>query len=334
MSLQARRIVDPVATEVVHGYDQANSIADFVAPVVTVNLRAGKIVKFGRENFAVRNTIRNPGDTFKRERLNYENDSYYIHQHARAAEVAREDYEEANEAVRVDLRAEAINLVNERIYQSWEKEVVDGITDTAAYETSLSIDITALPWTNSRSDPEADVIAAKELVRAQIGSYPTRAVVAPDVFNALKLHPKFQDRIKYTTPGAVNEDLIAQWFGLPGGIRVAERVFLDETVNPPILRDFMQGQMVLFLSPEDSRSGSFARNNGAGVFLNKNANSKARPSFAYTYSLSGYPVATPERFDEDNETYVTKVIFEQRFVPTGIGATGLIGAGALIYNAA
>lgn len=333
--LSARRIVDPVATELVHGYCQAAPIAPFVAPVVTVNLRAGRIVKFGLENFALRDTIRNPGDYFKRERVIYgEGSGYTIHQHARAAEVTREDYEEADEAVQVDLRAEAIAKVNERIAQSWENEVIQGITDTAAYEASLAIDLTALPWTNASSDPEADVIAANELIRAQIGCYATRAVCAPDVYNALRLHPKFQDRIKYTTPGTVNEQLLAQYFGLPGGIRVAQRVYLDESVNPPVLKSFMEGQFVMFYNPEDANGGVIDANPGGGMFMNTNANTKAKPSAWYTYALRGYPIATPERFDEDHDVYVTKVIFEQQFVSTSLGATGLIGAAALLYNAA
>ena len=333
--LSDRRIVDPVATEVVHGYCNARVLAPFIAPVVTVNLRAGKIVKFGLENFAIRDTIRNPGDYFKRERVTYTSDQYFIHQHARAAEVTREDYEEASEAVAVDLRAEAIRKVSERIAQSWENEVIGGITDTAAYEASLAIDLTALPWTNASSDPEADVIAANELIRAQIGCYGTRAVMAPDVYNALRLHPKFQDRIKYTSPGVINEDLISQWFGLPGGVRVAQRVYLDESVNPPVLKDFMEGQFVLFYSPEDegSRPGQ-PQAGDAGIFMNTNDNTKAAPSSWYTYALRGYPIATPERFDEDHDVYVTKVVFEQAFVSTSLGANGLIGAAALLYNAA
>lgn len=328
--LAARRIVDPVATELVHGFSQANTAAPFIAPVVTVKQRAGQVVTFGKESFALRNTLRSPGDRFERERVQYSSQPYYIHQHARGAEVAVEDYEEADEVASINLRSEAINQVNLRIAQSWENEVITGITNIADYEPTNTFDLTALPWSNTSSDPEADVLAAREAIRSQIGRYPTRAVISPDVFNALKLHPKFQDRIKYTSTGVVTEDLLAQYFGLVGGIRVVEGVYYDEATDNLI--DFMNGQMVMFYSPEDAGGSSFAKMNGGGIFTNVNSNTKAKPSAWYTYALSGYPVAFNERLDEDRYVYVSDIIFEQRFVITNLGATDKVGAAALLYN--
>lgn len=324
--------VDPVLTEYIHGYKNGRSIADFVAPVVNVASRSATIIQFTDDDFAIRDTLRSPGDKVKQEIVTYGNQKITLHQHARAAKVPVEHYEEANEIGRVNLLGASIKRVSERIAQSWEKEIVDVITEPTEYETSLAIDITALPWSNPSSDPEDDVINANEEVRKEIGCYATRGVISADTYNALRRHPLFRDRIKYTSPQSINEQLLGSWFGLPGGIRVSTRLFLDETTGAKV--DFMQGQMVLFYNPEDEglQAGP-ATGEGNGIFMNVHDNDRATPSAFYTYSLSGYPYVEPEYKDKSCNSYLANMYAEQKFIPTALGSTGKIGGAALIYNA-
>lgn len=326
MSTNAQyRVSDPVLTELIHGYASAESIAPFVAPVVAVQTRSGKIVKFTKENFAVMSTRRAPGETIKRVNVNYTNENYHLYQHAVGAEVPEEQYQEAiNGAARINLREMAANRAMAAVMQSWELEVVNKITDNAIYEPSLDITTgLADQFDNAGSDPEVYVQSIKELIRGQVGVYPTRAVMDVESFNALKFHPIFRDRIKYTTTGTVNLDLLAQWLDLPGGIMIAAKTFLGDDGT---LQDFMpRGTMVLFYAPEDTSTDP----NGMSFLPDENSDI-AQPAAFYTYQLDGYPIASIERFDDDRRVYVTDVLAEQHIVEVGLGATGKVGAAALV----
>lgn len=318
------RVSDPVLTTIVHGYSQSESVAPFIAPVVPVTARSGKIVKFGKEQFSVITTRRAPGSTIQRIGVAYSSENYTINQHAAAGEVSEEEYEEAvNSAAQIDLRTAAAIRASEAVMQSWEGEVIATIANPANYETSCTLALTGTDKiSNPASDPEALVSDGKEAVRAQIGVYPNSAIISPKVFNKLKQHPIFRDRIKYTSEGSVNLDLLANWFDLPRGIKVAKRVYLDPTTE--LLRDFIGDVILLFYSPEAEAIGS--------GFLPQRGADKARPSFAYTYALNGYPIATPERYDPDRRVFVTDVIMEQSLNLVGLGETGKCGSGFLFTN--
>lgn len=315
------RINDPVITQIVHGYCQADSIAPFIAPVVNVNTRAGKVIKFSKEQFALINTRRAPGTNIQRVGTTYGNEAYVLGQHALASEVTEEDYQEAlNGDAKIDIRSQAALRTTEGVMLSWEKEVIDTIIDPAQYEANNQEVLSGTAqFSDPSSDPEATVQAWKEAIRAQVGCYPNSMVISTDVFTALKFHPIFRDRVKYTSAASINLDMLATWFELPRGIRVAQKVVLDQATG--LLTDIMpSGTAITFYSPEGGVGDGFMALPGAD---------KAKPSFAYTYQLSGYPIATPERFNDDRRVYITDIIAEQSFELTGLGANDLVGAGFL-----
>jgi len=327
-ALSKYRISDPVLTNVAHGYYQADSIAPFVAPVVPVMTRAGKIIKFTKESFAVQQTRRAPGENIKRVGVTYDNESYFLYQHAVGAEIPIELYEEAlNGEAKVNLREMAVSRAAAIIAQSWEQEVIDVITDATNYETSLVISATgAEKFDNVGTDPERFIQAVKEAIRAQVGIYPTRAIIDPQTYNALKFAEIFRDRVKYTNTGSITLDMLAQWIGLPGGIKVAQRVYLNDE---GLLQDFMpRGTMVLFYNPEDEIGSQGSQ----ATFMPDEMADNARPSAFYTYQLQGYPVVEPERYDKDRKVFVSDVCAEQNVVPVGLGNTGKIGAAALLTD--
>lgn len=317
------RVSDPVLSSVVLGYVQADSVAPFIAPVVPVTMRSGKIVKFTKEQFSVVNTKRSPGEEIKSFSSSYSNENYTLDQHAASGKVTEEEYEEAiNSEAKIDLRASAAIRAAQAVMQSWEKEVISKVTDSSLYESSCT---TALAGTDKLSSPESDpdllISDGKEEVRSQVGVYPNSAVISPSVYKALKNHPIYRDRIKYTSSGSVNLDMLAQWLDLPRGIKVASRVYYDQTTGK--LVDFMDDSIVLFYNPEGEI--------GAGFTPVDQAN-RAVPAYAYTYSLQGYPIATPEYYDKMTRSFYTNVIAEQSFELTGLGATGKVGAGFLFTS--
>lgn len=322
-TLSNLRVSDPVITQVVHGYVQAESVAPFVAPIVPVNTRSGKIVKFTKDQFAVIQTLRSPGDEIKRISVNYTSDNFTVNQHAAAGKVTEEEYEEAiNGEARVDLRSSASIRAAQAVMQSWELEVIGKVTDPSNYEPTCTSALSGTDqFTNPACDPEVLVADAKEEVRAQVGVYPNSAILSPRAYNALKHLEIFRDRIKYTSSGSVNLDMLAQWLDLPRGIKIASRVYLAPDGT---LKDFMNDSFLLFYQPEGTSLGQ--------GLLPVNGADRAVPSFAYTYGLKGYPIATPERYDSDTRSYITDVISEQSLQLTGLGTTNKVGAGFLFTN--
>jgi hypothetical protein len=322
-NLSQLRVVDPVATDIIHGFCQASPIAPFVAPVVNVDTRAGHVIRFTKEQFALVGTKRSPGSKIPRLGTSYEADRFYLEQHAAAAEVTFEAAEEAeNGDAQIDLRAQAIVRAAEAITQSWENEVITEITDVSKYEVDNRFALAGTDqFSDPASDPEVIVQNVREAVRDQVGCYPNRAVMDVNTYNTLRFHPIFRDRIKFTSSGSVNLDMLAAWFDLPGGIMISKRKKLDAD---GCLSDlFPSGTMVLFVSPDDELGRGFMPLEGAD---------RARPSAWYTYSLRNYPVVYEERYDEDCHTFVSEVVAEQSIVPTSLGCNGLIGAGAILTN--
>ena len=320
ISLEQARVVDPVATQVVHGYANSQSVANFVAPVVPVNLRAGKIIKFTKESFLLTQTRRAPGGRMNRLSVGYSNDEYTIKQHGASAAVPFEQYEEANEAVQINLRDRAIIRTAAAIEQSWEQEVTSLLTDATKYEADCQeIAAGTRKFSDPASDPEKIVNEWAQAIRAQIGTKPNSAVITSDVYDALRFHPIFRDRVKYTSDGSVTLDMLSRWLGFSRGIRVSDRVYATAENQP--LVDFMTaGTMVPFFSPEGDIGAGFLPVDGAD---------NAVPAAFYTYSLTGYPVAIEERYDADTGEYVTDLFAEQSIQPVGLGANGKIGAAFL-----
>jgi hypothetical protein len=321
--LKDLRVSDPVISTVVQGYAQAESVSPFVAPVVPVFTRAGKIVKFTKEQFAVVDTNRGPGEEIKRLTVNYTSADFTVKQYAASGKVTEEEYEEAyNSLAGVDLRIAAAERAAAAIMQSWEKDVVATITNPALYEANCVRVLAGVDqFSDPLSDPDKIVSDAREEVRAQIGVYPNSGVISPKGYNALRHHPLYRDRVKYTSDSTINIDKIAYWMDLSRGIKVASRVFYDDITGA--LVDFMGADFVLFYSPEGEIGKGFMPVGGA---------SKARPAYAYTYSLNGYPIAMVERYDDNTRSYLTDVIFEQQLVLTGLGATDKCGSGFLLRS--
>jgi hypothetical protein len=310
------RVNDPVITSVIQGYSNSEGIASFVAPVVPVPTRAGKVIRFGKENFAVMDLRRSPGGNVKRLGSSFETDTYYIRQHAIGSEVAREVYEEAmNGDAKLDLRAQAAIRTAAALQQSWEADVIDQLWDTTKYETANVIAAGGVV-----ADYDNLIADAQELIRKQIGRYANSAVIGSGTSLAVRRNSVYRDRVKYTSSASINLDMIAAWWGLSRGVKAATRQRLDLTTG--LLTDMVPaGSILLFYNPE-----------GATVdgFLPSDQADRAEAALAYTYTLEGYPIAEEERFDADRKVFVTDLIAEQSVQVVGMGETGKVGAGVLI----
>jgi hypothetical protein len=335
-SVRSRKGIDTVLTEVAYSLYQSESLIPFVAPTIPVASRSGKIVVFGKEQFAVSSTKRTPYANHKRSKVSgYSTDlAYVLEQHTHEAEVSWEEIDEAKEgALNIDLKELAVIDAISKIEQSLEQELYDLVTNPINFEAGNAITVSGVNQiSNPGSDPEALFMTWKSIVRAQIGKYPTRAVISEDVYRALVLHPIFRDRTKYTMVGTTDLTLLSAWLGLPGGIKVANRRKINPT-NGLLTDMFPTGSILLFVDGRDKDGTQGSSYDSPSMFKPVPGIGKTTATFAQLYALAeGLTVGT-QRVNEDNDTISSTVRFTGSIVLPSVGATNKASAGVIISGA-
>lgn len=323
MNLDQVRVIDPILTQLAQGYKNAEGVATFFGPAVSMNTRAGRTLVFGKEAFAAQNFLRAPGSNIQKIQNEFGTRSFSLRQEAISWEIAEEIAAEAkNGAAQLDLRQYAAKDAANRLMQSWEITVASAVTASASYEATNIFDLStrasgADQFNQATSDIEVLIDEAKEAVRAQIGTYPNKMVISPDAFNALKRNKRIRDFMQRGV--LVNEATLANIFGLDE-IRVARRLKLNQTTGS--LENIYSNVAVLFYQPSGATDG-FAPALDANY---------GNPAFGYTYTLAGYPIATPERFNIERRVFTGDILVERSFELVGMGENGKVGAGAILTN--
>jgi hypothetical protein len=316
-------VIDPILTQIAQGYKNTDGVATFFAPAVSMNVRAGRTLTFGKEAFAAQNFLRAPGTNIQKIQNEFGTRSFALRQEAISWSIAEEVAAEAkNGAAAIDLRAYAAKDAANRLMQSWEIQTSEKILDVTQYEGGNVLDLSAYnsgadQFNSPTSDVEVLFDDAKEQVRSQIGCYPNKLVLSPDAFNALKRNKRIRDFMQRGI--LVNEKSLAEIFGLDE-IRVARRLKLNQGTGA--LENIYNNVAVLFYHPSGSTDG----------FTPALDANYGTPAFAYTYSLAGYPISTPERFNMDRRVFEGDILVERSFELVGMGETGRCGAGFVMLN--
>jgi hypothetical protein len=323
MNLDQVRVIDPILTQIAQGYKNTDGVATFFAPAVSMNVRAGRTLTFGKEAFAAQTFLRAPGTNIQKIQNEFGTRSFSLRQEAISWSIAEEVAAEAkNGAAAIDLRAYAAKDAANRLQQSWEVEVAKRVLDVTQYETGNVLDLAtynsgADQFNSPTSDVEILMDDLKEQVRSQIGCYPNKLVLSPDAFNALKRNKRIRDFMQRGV--LVNEKTLAEIFGLDE-IRVARRLKLGE--DGVSLENIYNNVGLLFYHPSGATDG----------FTPAMDANYGTPAFAYTYTLSGYPISTPERFNMDRRVFEGDILVERSFELVGMGESGRCGAGAVLLN--
>ena len=333
--------VDPILTTLAQGFMlPETSIANFIAPVVDTPTRAGKILRFGKEAFAISDYRRAYGANIPAVQSRFDTDAYALEQEVIAWELPEEVIENAGEGpAQVDLRAIETRNAMSRLMNSYEVTVANAVSTVGNYEavsatslglgyanwTAYSVDAGALgigtggnPWDTVGNNPIVDVLNWKRAVSNQIGIRPNSAVIGTAVFDSLLTNAAILDRIQFTTADSIDVDVLARYFGLERGIRVAEgRRLNDAGELTPV---FPENAVLLFYSPL-SASDSVMPAGGANA---------ATPAFAYTYQLTGTPAVRPEYYIRERRVVRAEITVERAVNITGLGANGAFGSGFYI----
>ncbi len=319
---------DPILTRLAQGYSMpSNRIANFVAPVVPVSTREGRVLRFGKEAFATGDYKRAYGTNIKAVQSRYDSVAYALEQETLAYELPVEVIENAGEGpAQVDLRSMEMKNLLSRLTNSYEVEVANAITTSGSYESdcyaatfsALSAAATGIDG----ADGIAGTIEIGRTVSDQIGQRPNSAIIGSAVYDALLTSSSILERIKYTSADSINLDIIARYFGLKRGIRVADGRTLDTTTGK-LLSYFPENAIVFFYSPTAVNQS----------IMPDMGNNMGTPAFAYTYQLQNTPFVTPEYLVKERRVVRAEVTVERKVFLTGLGATGLIGSAFYVADA-
>jgi hypothetical protein len=306
MSLRDTRVQDPVLTTIVHGYVQSEYVGTHLFPIVEVGKRTGKIIRFDKEDFALKDTRRVPGAPTRRQSIRYGADEYSLFQDAIEGELPIEHIEESSD-LPLDLKAETATSAKGALDLRMESDQAAIATNAVLYDTAHKIEpVAQQKWsyrpsvaTDTVPDPVEHVNAWKEAIRMSSGVYPNSAVIGPKVFNALDRHPVVRDQFKYTSDNSLTVEMLARLFNLTRGVKVGTAVKMNDATGE--LEDVWGNHMVLAYVPPQIRS-------------------RRQPSYGYTYQLKGYPIAEAPYYDQNHRSWYFPVIAERTPLQTAMKA--------------
>ena len=200
-SLAQLRVSDPILTAVARGYlSQKPAIANALFPIVSVMSRAGRIMKFDADSFKLVGTARAPGANTKRVQFGYGVDNFSLVDHRLEGTVPRELQQEAQNGPGIDLAANAVRRVQDMMALEREKAAADLARNPASYGANNKVALSgSSQWSNPASDPFANIIGAKEVIRSQTGEEPNVLALSPKALTALRTNSKVLDRLSTAT---------------------------------------------------------------------------------------------------------------------------------------
>ena len=206
------RAADPILTAVARGYRSPKAaIANVLFPIVSVGLRAGLILAFGKESFRLVNTVRAPGTNTRRISLGYGTERYALVDHRLEAGVPLEVQDEAAaSAPGIDVIAMHVQTVQDVMGLERENQAASLARNPANYAAENKAALAAADkWSNPDSNPFEQIMDAKEVIRSRTGVRPNLLTLGPKVLTALRTHPKVLDRLSTASdrPPATIEQL-------------------------------------------------------------------------------------------------------------------------------
>lgn len=261
MSGMQKFTVDPVLTELVRGEKPQSLFFDKLFPIVQVKKEHGKIPAYTAvldkdysTERAIRagSNIRQPGDVD------------YIHYLCTEHDIATPlDYREIEESDLPLERREAFNN-QQIIFRQIEKMAAELATsaDNFADDNKIALSGTDCFDVDGSKPLKVMTEAIRHLHRKLGADYEMNLLIGAPVWDVLKNHPDFIEKIKYSMKGIMTTDLFKEIVGINGGVYVADSV--DKG-------DFIWGKNIIL-----------------GI-VPKKADSVYTPSYGFTFRKNGYP---------------------------------------------
>ena len=204
--------IDAALTNVSVAFKNEDYIADMIAPPVPVRKQSDRYYIYDTEREGLRQTndYRAPGTEANEVNFALSSDSYFCEDHALTSAVPDEERENADPILQPDIdRTEFLAdriLLNREISLEHTLVTASGMGETIVDAGER--------WENVDFDPLPGIQGARLAVFAACQRRANTVVIPYSAFEVLRNHPKVVERIKYTTTGVLNEELLAQVLGV------------------------------------------------------------------------------------------------------------------------
>lgn len=214
--------VDKILTNISTAYTQDASvyIAAKVFPIVPVQQQSARYFQYKKEDW-FRDDAEERAVGAESAGGDYDIDNtptYFCSKIAYHKDVFEEDRVNSDDPLTPD--SDATEFVTDKLLLRREiawasKYFVTGVwgTEYTGNTSASSYDAkTVMKWDNAASTPIEDITHIATDMAEKTGKRPNKLVLGRRVYDALKNHPDFLDRIKYTQKGIVTTDLLASLF--------------------------------------------------------------------------------------------------------------------------
>lgn len=289
MTPSTARIIDPVLSSIAQGYQNAEMIASALFPQVSVPLRGGNIITFGKEDFMLYGSQRAPGENTKRVQFGYSGGTYALVDYSLEGQVPIEVVQEGQNGPGIDHAAMAVRKVSSIMALRLEKQAADIARTAGSYAAGNKVTLSSTAqWSDFTgvSQPIQVIETAKEAVRAATGKRPNTVVMGAAVMAKLRQHPIIIDRMKYTGRDVATAEMLAALFGVQK-VLVGDAIYSNDAGTA--FTDVWGKDVVVAYTELASVADMGA------------------PSYGYTYNLNGYPLAEEAYYDRNSKSWVFPV---------------------------
>lgn len=200
--------VDPMLTNVAIAYQNDVYIAEQVMPSFPVKFQSGKHFVYDKGRFRNTPNKRASGANSNEVTLTLTTGNpYFAEDHSLKQFVPDEDL--LNSIGPSDPFVDATENVTERHLIARELEVSTMLTDTAQMTQNTTLSGTSQFNDYSNSDPFGTIDTGRQTINSAIHMDPNTAIIGRQVWDKLKYHPAFLERVKYTQKGVISPDLLA-----------------------------------------------------------------------------------------------------------------------------
>lgn len=205
--------VDPMLTNTAIAFENDAYIADLVFPSFEVKKQSGKHFVYNQGRFRANDSQRAAGSPSNEVTLSLTTGTaYFADDHALKQFVTDEDVD--NAITPTDPFVDATENLMDMHMVIKEVELAAMLADTAQLTQNTTLSGTS-QWSDyNNSDPIGVLQTGMTTVHASIHKNPNTLILGKQVWDKIKNHPAFLERVKYSQKGVISTDLLASLIGV------------------------------------------------------------------------------------------------------------------------
>lgn len=202
--------IDTLLTQVSIAYQNAEYIADQIAPIVPVNKQSDIIPKYDQSHwFRDEARVRPPGAMGARGGWTVDNTNKYFCDRWSYGHEVPDDVRDNADAV-YNLDRDSTEFVTDKLQMRREVAFSTNLFTTGVWGTDKVGNTDFTQWSNyAASSPITDIATYVDIIEGLIGRTPNTWVMGKQVWTQLRWHPDLIDLIKYTQKAVISSDLFA-----------------------------------------------------------------------------------------------------------------------------